>query len=103
MMRGSPAPWILPNAPLFNDDTGVFRFTQFSTLNASPRNCSVWFSATLKVRVSPISNWNTPGPFILFAPRVPYVPVAGGANALTRIHWSADCVAGYGLATIFGR
>src|SRR5262249_43199713 len=80
-MRGSPAPWIWPKVPLLTVDTGLFKFTWFGKLNASPRNCSEVPSRNRKLRVTARSRLNTPGPLKLLYPRFPYVPAAAGLNA----------------------
>src|SRR2546426_2887840 len=57
---------ILPKFVLFRADTGLLGTIWFGRLKASPRNCSVFFSATLNVRDTAISSWKIDGPCSVF-------------------------------------
>ena len=70
-----------PKFTLFSAVVGLLGFTWFGKLNASARNCSVWFSEIWNVRVRPISIRMIPGPRMFPAARFPYVPAAGAWNA----------------------
>src|SRR5437879_5797298 len=104
MMRGSPEVRIWPNVELFVAAVGLFGRIWFGRLNASARASSVCRSRTRNSRETATLTTTLPGPRTLRAPRLPYVPVAGDANAAGLSQTFAVWLAAYGLAkTRFGR
>ena len=88
MMRGAvpvASEVTFPKSELVNTATGLFGVATLKTLKTSHRNCSCWLP-TLKDRDNAVSTFHLPGPRMASIGMVPYVPVAGWANAFGFSH-----------------
>src|SRR5262245_1393236 len=85
MLRAEPEPTgvvlltarICPNVGDERFTVGLPSSTRLNTLNASMRNCTLFFSVILTLLAIAVSTWNKPGARMRALPAVPQVPLAG--------------------------